>query len=87
MSRMQNAQKVMITGLVLLCFGMAATLLGAIARSVAAMVPGWCLMGLAVGFIALAQYENRCPHCERVLPIRFRWRGRFCAHCGQKIEW
>ncbi|MCA9001970.1 MAG: hypothetical protein KDB61_08610 [Planctomycetes bacterium] len=29
---------------------------------------------------------SHCPHCQKYLTTKSNWIGKYCKHCGEKIE-
>ena len=43
-------------------------------------------MGGAFASLGFAWEASHCPHCEEYLTYKRVWVGKFCKHCGTKIE-
>lgn len=41
---------------------------------------------VAIVFLLCASWASHCPHCGEYLTFKRNWIGKFCKHCGKKIE-
>ena len=48
------------------------------------LVIALCMLSFA--FIGLASWASHCPHCNGYLTFKNNWIGKFCKHCGTRIE-
>ncbi len=51
------------------------------------MQPMMIICGIAgVSFMLCASLSSRCPYCNEYLTFKRNWVGKYCKHCGKKIE-
>lgn len=62
------------------CVGMGVLLQG-VSKSLMIMC---CVVSFI--FVLFASWASHCPHCGEYLTFKRNWIGKFCKHCGEKIE-
>jgi len=40
----------------------------------------------AILFALCGIWASHCPHCAKYLTYKRNWVGKYCKHCGKKIE-
>ncbi len=52
----------------------------------ASAVMAWVCFIAALFFMFASSWASHCPHCGEYLTFKRNWIGKFCKHCGEKIE-